>query len=364
MSCEITLQVMNDFLNNTLSVAEEQKVKSHLVECENCRVEFHNLEKADTALRQVVCDMVASIDVPGNLMHRIEKIISAENKKKKPESRIFMLLKSPAAAAALLFVVLTAGFLSYQNYFNMLSNQPKVVLSMPAAGNSAAEKPGSIASENAGGASKENILQTAPDRESKVEDTKNLLNAADQLSDQMESPAGVVNNKPLLPAADQAPELLNKFQLSEEQRTAIVTNVPLVSGAGMPSANIGTIDEAVREAGFIPAKPAYLPQEAVLTAVTWLPDEISQNFQVGGLHFTVSQGRLNAAYFGDDKISAPASAVDINGSLGYLQEEGLETGGIVTGVPTTLRWREGDWAFSVSGDLPKDEIIKISNSLK
>lgn len=353
MSCDVTLQVMNDFFDHTLSDTEEQKVKSHLVECENCRVEFHNLEKADTALRQVVRDMVASIDVPGNLMHRIEKIISAENKKETLGSRMFMLLKSPAAAAALLFVVLTAGFLSYQNYFNMLSNQPKVVLSVPAAGNSAAEKSGSIVGENAGGAKKEYTLQPAPDMESTVEDTKNMLNAADQLSDQMESPA-----------VGQAPEVLNKSQPVEEQQTAIITSVPLVTGPGMPSSNIGTIDEAVREVGFIPAKPAYLPQEAVLTDVTWLPDEISQNFQVGGLHFTISQSRLSAAHFGDDIMSASASAVDINGSLGYIQEEGPETGGIVTGVPTTLRWREGDWAFSVSGDLPKDEIIKISNSLK
>jgi anti-sigma factor RsiW len=82
MYCDNTMHVMNDFLDRTLSETEEQKVKSHLEDCEKCRDEFHSLKNADSVLRQVVSGMVAGIDVPGNLGDRIEKIIVAENRKK------------------------------------------------------------------------------------------------------------------------------------------------------------------------------------------------------------------------------------------------------------------------------------------
>jgi hypothetical protein len=362
MCCDNTMQVMNDFLDRTLSETEEQKVKSHLEDCEKCREEFHSLKNADSVLRQVVSGMIAGIDVPDNLNDRIEKIISAENRKKTTVSRMFMLLKSPAAAAALIFVVLAAGFLSYNNYFNMIYNQPKVVLSVPDAGNhingngnSAAEKLDSIVGEDTAAIKEENVSQ----------DIINSTNTTEQLKKvQAESPAGFSGDKPLLPVIAQAPETLSKSQPVEEQRSAFVTSVPAGTGEGIPAQDRGTVEEAILAVGYIPAKPSYLPQGAVLSDVSWHSGKTSQNYRVGEFYFTVSQSRLDAANFEYDEMRSQGSAVDINGSQGLMRESRPEPGDSISAVTTTLSWQEGDWSFSVSGGLPAEEIIRIAASVK
>lgn len=372
MCCDNTIRVMNDFLDKTLSKTEERKVQSHLEECENCRSEFNKLEKADTVLRQVVCEMVAGIDVPGNLSDRIEKIISAENRKKTPWSRVFVMLKSSAVAAALFFVVLAAGFVSYHSYSNLISNQPKVVLSVPdagnhtnVAGNSAAERLDSIVGENTAAVKEENVLQTAPVLERKPEDIINTTNTTEQLKKvQAEGPAGVLSDKLQLPAISQAPEILSKSQPVEEPRSAFVTSVPTATGEGMPAQYRGTMEEAAGAVGYLPAKPAYLPQGAVLSDVTWHSGATAQNYRVGEFYFAVSQSRLDAANFVYDEMLSQGSAVDINGSQGFIQESGPEPGDSISVVTTTLSWQKGDWAFSVIGDLPAEEILKVAASIK
>jgi len=372
MCCDNTMQVMNDFLDKTLSETEEQKVKSHLEDCEKCRDEFHSLENADSVLRQVVSGMVAGIDVPGNLSDRIEKIIAAENRKKTTVSRMFMLLKSPAAAAALIFVVLAAGFLSYNNYFNMISNQPKVVLSLPDAGNhtndtrnSATEKLDSIVGEDTAAIKEEKVSQTVPVLERKSEDIINSTDTTEQLKkDLAESPAGLLSDKPLLPVIAQAPEILSKSQPVEEQRSAFVTSVPTVTGVGMPAQDRGTMEEAIWAVGYIPAKPAYLPQGAMLSDVSWHAGETSQNYRVGEFYFTVSQSRLDVVNFEYDETRSQGSVVEINGSKGFMREIRPEPGDSISAVTTTLSWQKGDWSFAVSGGLPAEDIIRIAASVK
>ena len=372
MGCDNTIRVMNDFLDKTLTKTEERKVESHLAECEDCRSEFNKLEKADAVLRQVVCEMVAGIEVPVNLSARIEKIISAGKREKTPWSRMLVLLKSPAAAAALFFVVLAAGYLSYHNYLNMISSQPKVVLSVPdagnhinGAGNSTAEKLDSITGEKTAAVKEENVIKAAPGLERKPEDIINSTNTTEQLKkDQGEGPAGLLSDKPLLPAVSQAPEVLSKSQPVEEQRSAFATSVPSVNGDGLPVQYSGTLEEAAVAVGYIPAKPAYLPQGAVLSAVTWHAGETAQNYRVGEFYFTVSQRRLDAAGFEYDDIQSQGSAVDINGSQGLMRESRPEPGDSISAVITILSWQDGDWSFSVSGGLPEEEIIKIAASVR
>jgi hypothetical protein len=366
------MQVMNDFLNRTLSETEEQEVKSHLEDCEKCREEFHSLKNADSVLRHIVSGMVAGIDVPGNLSDRIEKTILAGNRKKTTVSRMFMLLKSPAAAAAMLFIVLAAGFLSYNNYFNMISSQPQVVLSVPdagnhtnGAGNSAAERLDSIVGENNAAVKEEYVLQAAPDLESKSGNIINKTNATELLKkDQAEKPAGLLSDKQLSPVIAQAPEILSKSQPVEEQRSAFVASVPTVTGEGMPTQDRGTMEEAIWAVGYIPAKPSYLPQGAVLSDVNWHAGGTSQNYRVGEFYFTVTQSRVGAENFGYGEMQSQGSAFDINGSQGYMQQGRPESIGSISAVTTTLSWQEGDWFFSISGSLPAEEIIRIAASVK
>jgi hypothetical protein len=316
--------------------------------------------------------MVAGIDVPGNLNDRIENIISAENRKKTQWSRVFALLKSPAAAAALFFVVLAAGFLSYHSYFNMISSQPKVVLSVPdagkhtnGAGNSAEERLDTIVSGNTAAVKEENVSQAAPVLERKPEDIINSNNTTEQLKkDQAERLAGNLSDKQQLPAISQAPEPLSKSQPVEDPRSAFVTSVPTVTGEGMPAQYRGTMEEAVGSVGYIPAKPAYLPQGAVLSDVSWHSGATAQNYRVGEFYFAVSQSRLDTTNFVYDEILSQGSAVDINGSQGFIQESGPEPGDGISAVTTTLSWQKGDWAFSVIGDLPAGEILKVAASIK
>jgi hypothetical protein len=372
MCCDNTMQVMNDFLDRTLSETEEQKVKRHLENCEKCREEFHSLKNADSVLRQVVSGMVAGIDVPGNLNDRIEKIISAENRKIKTVSRMLMLLKSPAAAAALIFVVLAAGFLGYNNYFNTIYNQPKVVLSQPDAGNhtnvtgnSAADRLDSITGENKAVVKEENVLQTVPGPERKPGNIINSTNTTKQIeNDRLESPAGTMSEKSLLPAIDQVPDTSSGSQPMEEQRSAYDTSIPLAAGLGMPAPDSGAMEEAIKEMGFVPAQPAYLPQGAVLSDVSWQSGESSQNYRIGEYYFTISQSRLDAANFRYEEMRSKGIAVDINGLQGYIHEGSPEPSDKISGVSTTLNWQKGDWVFSVSGELPAEEIIRIAASIE
>jgi hypothetical protein len=352
---------MNDFLDKTLSETEEQKVKSHLEDCEKCREEFRSLKNADSVLRQVVSGMVSGIDVPENLNYRIEKIISDENRKKTRLYRMFMLLKSPAVAAALIFVVLAAGFLGYNNYFDTIYNQPKVVLSLPdtgnhnnVTGNSAADKLDSIMGDNTAAVKEEYVLKNTVNSTSITEQTGN---------DRMEKPAGSVSDKLQIPPINQVPDGSNGSQTLEEHRTVYDTSTPLAAVLGIPAYDTGNMDEAIREVGFIPAKPAYLPQGTVLSDVSWQLGETSQNYRVGEFYFTVSQSRLEAAKFGYDELQSQGSAVEINGLKGYISKSKPEKGDKITGVYTTLSWQKGDWFYFVSGGLPADEIIRIAASI-
>lgn len=80
MSCEQIQALLNDYLNKTLSEKEELLVKRHLEKCASCRSEYYNLLHADKALRQVICEMVAEIDVPHGLSVNIERTIARENR--------------------------------------------------------------------------------------------------------------------------------------------------------------------------------------------------------------------------------------------------------------------------------------------
>ncbi len=362
--------MMNDFLDKTLSKDEEQRIKSHLGECESCRREYQYLEKADNALRQVICGMVADIEVPRNLSERIELTLSAGNRETTLWSRLSVLFKTPAAAAAMLFVVLLSGFLA--NHNNPASNQHNVALSDKDTG-IYTDGTGSIAEDKNGAAAE----KTAPAKEVRVLQAESDLvgnsdvilrdapenTVSDTAMKQPESAAGLLRAMPPAPASDTAPDELSKSQPADVQRSAYITAAPLGMGGGAPASNRGTMEEAAVNVGFIPAKPGYLPQGATLSDVSWLSDETSQNYRVGRNYFTVSQNRLDAADF-EYIESSKGSPVDVNGLQGFIQVSGPEPGDTGSGTVTTVRWRQGDWAFKVSGDLPAEEIIRISVSIK
>ncbi len=377
MSCDNMMQMLNDFLSKTLSKNKEGKVKRHLEVCASCRSEYHSLENADNALRQVICEMVADIDVPRRLSERIEEILP-QRKSNTLRSRLSILLKTPAVAAALLFMVLAAGFGAYNNYFNP-ANLQKVAIS---------EKDGGKYSDSAAPPTVDNTgasVQEKEDRlkETQVTQTDTAGNPDEQMRKEQDNtvrapeitlmgPAqgqpgdtsGILRGQPSAPAGETAPEGLNESQPAEEQKTAFTTFADPGMSGSMDDANDGTLEAAPRHVDFIPAKPDYLPPGSVLVNITRLADVITQDYRTGANYFTVSQSRPIADDSAFVKKPAQVANININGCQGFIEESRPEPGDHVSAAITTLRWRQGDWAFSVSGDLPAEEIIKISESVK
>ncbi len=358
MHCDSIKLMLNDFFNKTLSRVEERKVEGHLAECEECRCEFGRLEKADNALKKVMHEIVAGIEVPNSLNERIEAALALE---KRPQSRpglLLSLVKTPAVAAALLLVVLGTGFLSYYNFFSPAATQQKVVLS---------DTPGEPLSVGSGSADMDNTVTSVDERASadsqdlQVYDTNKAIGTEQQ---SIKQPAG----EPEKPSAVQQPQPTvamkpgaEDAQAPLEKRSMAVTSAPLAAGAVPPALSGET---TAGDAGFVPARPTYLPPGMKLTDVSWRSGVVYQTYQAGNSYVTISQGRAPAAGFKYDEPVAGGTLVNINGAMAVLEENMRDLSDNNSGVYAMLRWQRGEWSFSVSGGLSVEEILKIASSLE
>ncbi len=389
MSCEQIQAVLNDYLNKTLSEKEELLVKRHLEKCASCRSEYYNLLHADKALRQVICEMVAEIDVPHGLSVNIERAIARENRSR--PSGLVMLLKTPLVAAALLFVVMAAVLGAYQNHFNPFAQKQVArqvqdeerpadgVLSQVDAGNSTVKEKEDAPAE----VSPSNQQEVLPDQGLKEEEQESIvrqqaLALKEPEERSSENMQGIQGGQPVEPIDEGARRELNAPQSGgEEQGDFFVTSAPPAGSGGAAAANSRILNDetsaekrdAIDGSGldFVPTKPHYLPMGAVPVNVSPTAGGISREFQVGDRHFTVKQTRLGADDQGLVKKStrvANVDVVDINGRQGLMEKSEPGQGDLYAGTITTLKWRQDDWAFVVSGDLPAEEIIKISKSLR
>ncbi len=358
MHCDSIKLMLNDFFNKTLSSVEERKVEGHLAECENCRCEFGRLEKADNTLKKVMHEIVAGIEVPNNLNERIEAALALE---KRPQPRLGLLLslvKTPAVAAALLLVVLGAGFLSYYNFFIPALTQQKVVLS---------DTPGEPLSVGSGSADMDNTVTTVDERASaesqdlQVYDTNKAIGTEQQSIKQpageQEKPSAVQQPQPTVAMKPGAEDT----QAPLEKRSVAVTSAPQAAGAGPPAFSGET---TAGDAGFVPARPTYLPQGMRLEDVSWRSGVVYQNYRIGNSYVTISQGRSQEAGFNYDELLAGGVPVNINGARAVLEESSRDLNDNISGGCATVRWQRGEWVFSVSGGLPGEEIIRIASSLE
>lgn len=364
MLCDSIKPMLSDFFNKTLSDEEERKVAGHLAECESCRFEFARLETADNMLKKVICEIVAGIEVPHGLCERIENTLAVEKMRKSLSYRLLLPVKTPAVAAALLFVVLTAGILSYYNIFSPAVTHQKVVMSEPQSG----PLTGSSSSpdiQNGAPATGEKVFATTNGQDIQVYDTDTEKIPGEQLKkDPASEPERSLAAKPSPPAEGENFRIFEDTQQLPEKQSSAVSSVPPGTGAGapvlksLPALKRGTFEEAARDVGFNPARPAYLPQGTELESVSWLSGVVYQNYRVGNFHITVSQSRAETTKFNYDESVSRGIPIDINGTKAVLEEKGPD-GGYVT-----VSWQRGGWTFSVSGELPGEEIAKIASSLK
>ncbi len=358
MSCNRTMRMFDDLLNKTLSVNEERQIKRHLEECASCRNEYHKLANADHALRQVICEMVADIDVPPGLCKGIEKAIFAA-KRNTLRSRLSILLATPAVAAALLFVVLAAGFGAYSHYFDPVKLQRVAISDKDIGGDNegamprAADNTGNPAQENAG------VLEGI-----RVEQADQTGDTNQQMEKGHEDTvmAPVITLKEPGHAGATGLEGSSDPQPGMGQESARVMLAAPGAGGGMDTDGDEGLETLPKRDDFIPVRPDYLPPGAVLVNISGFAGEVTQDYRAGANYFKVSQSRQaeDAAAFA--KKQAAVSNISINGCRGYIEEVSRESDD-VSGTVTTLSWQQGGWAFSVSGDLPAEEIIKISASL-
>jgi len=358
--------MLYDFFNKTLSEAEKRKVEGHLAECESCRFEFGRLEKADSALKKVICEMVAGIEVPHGLSERIENTLAMEKRRKSLSYRLLSLAKTPAVAAALLFVVLTAGILSYYNIFSPAVTKQNVVLSEPQSG-SLSDSSGSHDVQYDSIAAGKNEVKKTEEQDIQVYDANTGKRSEEQsIKGAAGEPEKSLAAKPSPPAEVENSRIFEDTQQLPEKQNSAVSSVPLGTGASapvlksLPALKRGTFEEAARDVGFTPARPAYLPQGAELEDVSWLSGVVYQNYHIGHFHVTVSQSRAETTKLNYDESGSRGTTIYINGSKAVLQETGPEPGGGYA----TVSWQRGEWAFSVSGDLPGEEITKIASSLE
>lgn len=356
MHCEDITLIMSDLLDKTLSVREERDVRDHLSECESCRSEFQKLKKVDDILREVVCEMVSGIEVPADLSRKIEKNLAREQKKKSLAGRFTMLLKTPAAAAALLFIMVTAVILSFHNPFSPSVKQsdvapaePQVLYSKDGITTDSSGPPVIHEEVSAGSASV--IPEKSETRAAQEKDVAGGTGGVPEVK---------LREQTNPPMVAQVPQVMEKSSLPQEKRPLVASSG--FAAAGAPAYQKGTLEEAAREVGFNPARPAYLPQGTALYDVTWLSGTVNQNYRTGQIYFAISQSRTDVEGLKLDEGYRQGTSIEINGAKAVLQETEPKAGeNSLKNI--TVRWQRGEWMFSVSGGLPRAEIIRIASSL-
>lgn len=367
MHCDSVKSLMYDSLDKTISLKKAAAVEAHLAKCEKCRNEFRSLEKADTILREAVRGMISRVEVPPGLNGRIEKALAGEVMKNRWPGRVPAFLRTPAVAAALLLAVITAGALSIHNPFVTDKGQTDLVMQAPVnttqeESRSRQEKADKV-SEPAG----ETVLRdNGPAVNYKAPEGYGLGPAGVSQAGRETPPAlpapddPAASTDPMLP---QVPPMLEKEQLSGEKRLSADADVFLA--AGSPVLKKGTLEEAASDVGFSPLRPSYLPEGSEIQDVSWQPGIVYQSYRTGQFYFEIVQGTPDIFTFNyEEELSQGGEPVEINSVQAVLSQSVPEPGDSVSGPRTCVRWAQDQWTFTVAGEIPREEIIKVASSLK
>ncbi|MFC7678403.1 zf-HC2 domain-containing protein [Paenibacillus sp. GCM10028914] len=99
MDCKLAVSLMHDYLDNDLSKLQQLELKSHLLQCVECRNRFEELEQTDMLLFSLTHhDTGPSDDLTDRIMGMLPK-------QKKQKVWITWIKHHPAITAAALFLV-------------------------------------------------------------------------------------------------------------------------------------------------------------------------------------------------------------------------------------------------------------------
>lgn len=115
MDCKLAVSLMHEYLDNDLSRQQQLELKSHLLQCVDCRNRFEELEQTDMLLYSLTHHATGPSD---DLADRIMGMLPQQ---KKPTPWITWVKNHPAITAAALFlVVMLFSTVSFWNPENQL----------------------------------------------------------------------------------------------------------------------------------------------------------------------------------------------------------------------------------------------------
>ncbi len=110
MECKIAVSLMHDYLDDDLSKEQQLMLKSHLLSCPSCHMDFKELEQTEMMLYSV------PHHIPSASSELTDRIMSIMPKHKKQQVWVRWMKMHPAATAAALFLVIM--LFSAVNIFN------------------------------------------------------------------------------------------------------------------------------------------------------------------------------------------------------------------------------------------------------
>lgn len=380
MRCEKIRHKLNDLLDRTLPAGEEQEVLAHLADCPACRGEFQLVKNADELLRETVLEMVAEIEVPANLSQRIGQALAGEKNRQPGKAKLFGLFQAPAFAAAMLVMVAATGLFGYYKLFAPPSENPSVVLSVPQ-GHPSTESTGDTVPAPRSDTGQEQstvkdvLTPDAPYKAASPLVTERApesggapitMQDADTLDAEtlarQNAPPGRGGGASVNTQENGAADLAQAAGTEDEM-------IPMSGGQSSGAAKLsissraalrqGSLQEAAREVGFTPTVPGYLPPETELAKITWGPGTVYLEYQSDRNSFMLTQSRAAGVGVPGDKGS---QLIELNGTKANLQE--TSPGDDPSWVYTTVSWQRDEWVFTVEGELPRAEILKIALSIE
>lgn len=384
MLCERSGKIFNDYLDGDLAPVEMSQFELHLAECGACRREFEKLKTADDFLRRGVRQLVEEIPVPDSLLEVLEKRLAKEKKGLIRLRRIPLVTHYAGIAAAFLILVAAAGLLrANSGPLGRMDGWPAAKSTSPAAEmNGGSPDEGQVPT---GAANEKQVAGNAGEgenlRKNGSSDLLSLPAAGPEAGHvvggpfpvAVKTPAGVNVQKEgaqdAAPKAAAVPDNATPGQGAGEagpEALRMMASAPAAGSGGTatvnPALKQGSMDEAVKETGFTPALPSYMPGDTSLTGVAWERDVIYLNYRVGQYYVTIGKQRAPEGTAAGS-VAGGCKPVDVNGVRGCISETRPQPGDSAATSRVDVLWQKEGWTLNVEGNLPPAEILKIANSV-
>ncbi|GIO58215.1 zf-HC2 domain-containing protein [Paenibacillus cellulositrophicus] len=99
MDCKLAVSLMHDYLDDDLSKEQQLELKTHMLSCPDCRMQFKELEQTDMLMYSL------THHTPSASLELTERIMNSLPKQKKQQLWLTWVKRHPAITAAAIFVL-------------------------------------------------------------------------------------------------------------------------------------------------------------------------------------------------------------------------------------------------------------------